>query len=400
MTIGIIPAGTANLLAKNLGIPHDLGGALEIALPDRSRRLDVGVVNGEHFAVMAGAGFDARMIDDADRDAKAHLGRLAYVRSGAAALRAGADQVHVLVDGVTFFEGRGQLRAGRERPPGDRRAPRLQRRRARRRPARRRRGHGRGHRRSGCGCWPGWRCTAATAPRFVHTIQGRTIDVRFDKPVRLRARRRDPARRPTGCSSRSSRRPSPSGCPRGRPAMSTARLIPETWELSGDDAWRTLRRTGRRRLLRDAFQRMRWSDGFSHSRSLAFLVALAAIQGIIALVGVASAFGESAVSDVIVNAVEGRRPRAGRRRCSPQAVTHAQGNGSSHHYLALDPRRRRLAGDGHHRHGPAGAGPEPPLRRGAGPPLPPQVRPGAAPGGQQRRPPGRRRSACSPSGAP
>ena len=54
---------------------------------------------------MAGAGFDARMIDDADRDAKAHLGSLAYVRSGAAALRAGADQVHVVVDGVTFFEG-------------------------------------------------------------------------------------------------------------------------------------------------------------------------------------------------------------------------------------------------------------------------------------------------------
>ena len=105
VTVGIIPAGTANLLAKNLGIPHDLGGALEIALAGRSRRLDVGVVNGEHFTVMAGAGFDARMIEDADRDAKAHLGRLAYVRSGAAALRAGADQVHVVVDGVTFYEG-------------------------------------------------------------------------------------------------------------------------------------------------------------------------------------------------------------------------------------------------------------------------------------------------------
>ena len=105
VTVGIIPAGTANLLAKNLGIPHDLDGALEIALAGRSRRLDVGVVNGEHFTVMAGAGFDARMIDDADRDSKTHLGSLAYVRSGAAALRADADQVHVVVDGVTFYEG-------------------------------------------------------------------------------------------------------------------------------------------------------------------------------------------------------------------------------------------------------------------------------------------------------
>ena len=116
--------------------------------------------------------------------------------------------------------------------------------------------------------------------------------------------------------------------------MSTARLIPETWELSGDDAWRTLRRTGRRRLLADAFQRLRWADGFSHSRSLAFLVALAAIQGIIALVGVASAFGGSAVSDVIVNAVESAAPGPVATLLT-QAATHAQGNGGSHHYLAL-----------------------------------------------------------------
>jgi YihY family inner membrane protein len=116
--------------------------------------------------------------------------------------------------------------------------------------------------------------------------------------------------------------------------VSTARLIPETWELSGDDAWRTVRTTGRRRLLRDAFSRMRWADGFSHSRSLAFLVALAAIQGIISLVGLASALGGSAVSEVIVNAVNGAAPGpvAG---VLTAAVTHAQGNGSSHHYLAL-----------------------------------------------------------------
>ncbi|MDQ1491602.1 MAG: hypothetical protein QOJ23_4116 [Actinomycetota bacterium] len=105
VTIGVIPAGTANLLARNLGIPHDLGEAVEIALHGESRRIDLGVVNGEHFAVMAGAGFDARMIDDADRASKARLGSLAYVRTGAAAVRADAEPVHVLVDGVTFFEG-------------------------------------------------------------------------------------------------------------------------------------------------------------------------------------------------------------------------------------------------------------------------------------------------------
>jgi YegS/Rv2252/BmrU family lipid kinase len=105
VTVGILPAGTANLLATNLGIPHDLPAALEIALSGRIRRLDLGVVNGEHFAVMAGAGFDARMIDDADSDSKVHLGRLAYVRGGIAAVRAPCDTVHVLIDGATFYEG-------------------------------------------------------------------------------------------------------------------------------------------------------------------------------------------------------------------------------------------------------------------------------------------------------
>ncbi len=116
--------------------------------------------------------------------------------------------------------------------------------------------------------------------------------------------------------------------------MSTARLIPETWELSGDDAWQTLSCTGRRNLMRDAFQRMRWSDGFSHSRSLAFLIALTAIQGIIAFVGVASAFGGSALSDVIVGAVQGAAPGpvAG---LLTEAVTQAQGNADAHNYLPL-----------------------------------------------------------------
>ena len=116
--------------------------------------------------------------------------------------------------------------------------------------------------------------------------------------------------------------------------MSTARLIPETWELSGDDAWRTLRCTGRRRLLRDALLRLRWADGFSHSRSLAFLVTLTAVQGLIALVGLASAFIDSNVTGVIVDALRGAAPGpvAG---LLTDAVTHARGTGSSHRYLAL-----------------------------------------------------------------
>ena len=104
--LGILPAGTANLLANNLGIPIDLGGALDVALHGARRELDVGVVNGERFAVMAGAGLDAVMIKDADGPIKDRLGRLAYVVTGVRAAGHEALKVKVDVDGTRWFSGR------------------------------------------------------------------------------------------------------------------------------------------------------------------------------------------------------------------------------------------------------------------------------------------------------
>jgi YegS/Rv2252/BmrU family lipid kinase len=103
--LAIIPAGTANLLASNLGIPKDLEAAVEIGLFGERLRLDVGRVNGEGFAVMAGAGFDARMIADADGRLKERLGRLAYVVSGAKHLRAKPFEARIDVDGDGWFRG-------------------------------------------------------------------------------------------------------------------------------------------------------------------------------------------------------------------------------------------------------------------------------------------------------
>lgn len=82
--------------------------------------------------------------------------------------------------------------------------------------------------------------------------------------------------------------------------MSTANYVPETWNLTGSDAKETLAGVGPRRLLGDAFQRLRASDGFSHARSMAFLTALILVQGVIALVGLASALDEGRVSRAIV----------------------------------------------------------------------------------------------------
>ena len=103
--LGIIPAGTANVLATNLGIPQDLGEAVRIALKGRERRIDVATANGERFAVMGGLGFDARLIDATAKSAKRRFGKLAYMRTGAGAIQAPPMSVRVKIDGTKWFEG-------------------------------------------------------------------------------------------------------------------------------------------------------------------------------------------------------------------------------------------------------------------------------------------------------
>ena len=90
--------------------------------------------------------------------------------------------------------------------------------------------------------------------------------------------------------------------------MSTAARVPETWELTGDDARETLSATGRVRLLKDAVIRLRHADGTSHSRSLAFVTSLVLVQGLIVIVGFAAAIGSSTVSGVIVDTIRSATP--------------------------------------------------------------------------------------------
>ena len=104
-TIAIVPAGTANLFASNLEIPQDIEEAVRIGLEGVRRTLDVGRMNDERFAVMAGAGFDAQMIKDADGGLKDHFGRLAYVWTGTKQLGRKPFGAKIKVDGATWFDG-------------------------------------------------------------------------------------------------------------------------------------------------------------------------------------------------------------------------------------------------------------------------------------------------------
>lgn len=79
-----IPVGTANLLARALGIPTDLEGAVDVALGGVVVRHDVGRIegSGRYFALVAGAGFDAQLIEDTPRALKNRVGFAAYLLAG------------------------------------------------------------------------------------------------------------------------------------------------------------------------------------------------------------------------------------------------------------------------------------------------------------------------------
>jgi YihY family inner membrane protein len=116
--------------------------------------------------------------------------------------------------------------------------------------------------------------------------------------------------------------------------MSTAAKVPETWELTGDDARETLLETGRGRLLKDSFVRLRAADGFSHARSLAFVTSLVLVQGLIAIVGFAAVAGDLRMSREIISAIDSAVPGPARQVLT-DAVQQAREVGTKDRYLAL-----------------------------------------------------------------
>ncbi|MEX2569703.1 MAG: diacylglycerol kinase family protein [Gemmatimonadota bacterium] len=78
--LGIIPQGTANLVAANLGIPGDIERAVDAVLHGTPVPMDVGQLeNGRYFALIAGAGWDAEVMRSATRELKDRLGFGAYL---------------------------------------------------------------------------------------------------------------------------------------------------------------------------------------------------------------------------------------------------------------------------------------------------------------------------------
>jgi YegS/Rv2252/BmrU family lipid kinase len=106
--VGVVPAGTGNLLARNLDIPLYLRSAVDVALNGQDRAIDLvrvegdGVEEGTHFLVMAGMGFDAAIMEGVNEDIKKKVGWIAYVFSALKALMFPAIRVDISVDGAEF----------------------------------------------------------------------------------------------------------------------------------------------------------------------------------------------------------------------------------------------------------------------------------------------------------
>lgn len=117
--LGIIPIGTGNLFARNIGIPiGDIETALTVATSHGSRKVDVGrlrILDGSDtqtrhaFLIIAGVGFDALMIDETDPNLKKTFSWLAYFISGAKNLF--ADKYK---GSITIHQADGQIRTNND----------------------------------------------------------------------------------------------------------------------------------------------------------------------------------------------------------------------------------------------------------------------------------------------
>lgn len=135
VTLGLLPGGTGNLLARNLGIPHDrLESALEVVLDGTDRPVDVGEArfdDGEFqiFLVMAGMGLDADAMAGASTELKRRVGWVAYLVAGVRAIATAGFAASLQVDGSRPISRRaatvvaancGEVTAGLELLPGAR----------------------------------------------------------------------------------------------------------------------------------------------------------------------------------------------------------------------------------------------------------------------------------------
>lgn len=99
VVLGIVPFGTGNLLSKNLNLPSKLEDSLKVALTGKIVMIDIGRANGIFFAIIAGIGLDAEIMEITDRHFKNRLGFTAYVIGWLRSLRKSSGIYKISIDG-------------------------------------------------------------------------------------------------------------------------------------------------------------------------------------------------------------------------------------------------------------------------------------------------------------
>ncbi|WP_123029210.1 diacylglycerol/lipid kinase family protein [Mycolicibacterium stellerae] len=99
LPVAVLPLGSGNLLARNLGIPLEFDESLNVAVNGDDRLIDLGRVGDQPFAVMAGMGLDAAMMADTTERMKRVAGWPAYVASALRHLRDPVMRVQLSIDG-------------------------------------------------------------------------------------------------------------------------------------------------------------------------------------------------------------------------------------------------------------------------------------------------------------
>lgn len=103
--ICLIPCGTVNVMAYELGIPAATGDACSLALEGTPRMIDAGEINGRLFLLAAGVGFDAELVARTSLQWKRKVGRLAYWHAGIVQLlKAKPRRMRILIEGVPVAE--------------------------------------------------------------------------------------------------------------------------------------------------------------------------------------------------------------------------------------------------------------------------------------------------------
>ena len=105
MPLGLIPIGTGNVLAHEIGLRLDAEAVADCLLRGRLATVPTAFANGRPFLLMAGIGFDGRVISRLDAELRRRMGKFAYIWPVIRSLLTGPDSLRVRVDGKQLTAG-------------------------------------------------------------------------------------------------------------------------------------------------------------------------------------------------------------------------------------------------------------------------------------------------------